>query len=357
NPLSPLLYCIELLESRMEGEDVSGTVAIMRRQTEHLIRLVDDLVDMSRITQNKLTLKLGPVVLQDVIRTAIDARRAEMSAKGQALSAEMPAEPIELHGDAVRLAQVFDNLLSNSIKYTGPGGRLGIDVSVEGQHAVVSVTDEGIGIVPEDLERIFGLFVQGRQPTAGLGIGLALVHRIVRMHNGTITAASDGLHRGSTFTVRLPIVPFAELPAEASEPEDRSESIATLKIVIVDDNADSVDAMASLLRSMGHDVRTGYDGRTGLRICEEFGPDLVFVDITMPGMSGYETVARMRGRPWSANALICTLSGHGRAIDRQRSERAGAHMHLVKPLGHAELERIMGLARARPTELSELDIG
>jgi len=347
NPLAPLLYCIELVEPRVEDDDLRSTVAIMRRQSEHLIRLVDDLVDMSRITQNKLALRLEPITLQDVITTAVDARRAEIAAKHQTLTVDVPSEPIQLYGDPVRLAQVFGNLVSNSIKYTGAGGHIGIAARIEGPLATVSVTDDGVGILREDLKRIFGLFVQARHPAGGLGIGLALAHRIVQMHNGTISASSEGLHRGSTFTVRLPVVPFAEPPSPGGDQSADLASSEPMKIVVVDDNVDSVDAMAILLTSMGHDVRTGYDGWTGLEICDEFEPDLVFVDITMPGISGYETVAQMRARPWSERALICTLSGHGQMTDRERSEAAGAHLHLVKPIGRADLERIMHEARAR----------
>src|SRR5690606_25874752 len=187
NPLAPLLYCIELLEARVEDAELSGTIDIMRRQSDHLVRLVDDLVDMSRITQNKLALKLEPISLQDVITTAVEARRSEIAAKQQTLTVQLPEEPIELHGDLVRLAQVFGNLMSNSIKYTGAGGQIRIDAMIEGSYATVSITDNGIGILRQDLERIFGLFVQARHPSGGLGIGLALVHRIVQMHNGTIT--------------------------------------------------------------------------------------------------------------------------------------------------------------------------
>src|SRR5690606_37703401 len=220
NPLAPLLYCLDLLEARVGDGELRSTVDIMRRQSDHLVRLVDDLVDMSRITQRKLALKLEAVSLQDVITTAVEGRQPELASKQQALTVNLPEEPIELHGDSVRLAQVFGNLLSNSIKYTGAGGRIGIDAKVDAPNVSISISDDGIGIPREDLERIFGLFVQAGQPSDGLGIGLALVHRIVQMHGGTITASSEGSNRGSTFTVRLPIVPSATSTAHADRSAD-----------------------------------------------------------------------------------------------------------------------------------------
>lgn len=343
NPLAPLLYCIDLIDTPDGQADLDNTLAIMRRQGQHLVRLVDDLVDMSRITQNKLTLKVEPLVLQEVIGTAVEARRPEVRARQQTLTVDLPDEPISMRGDEVRLAQVFGNLIGNSIKYTGDGGHIHIAVKVEGPFASVEISDDGIGIMPEDLERVFGLFVQGRHLGGGLGIGLALVHRMVRMHNGTITASSEGLHCGSTFTVRLPVLHADDLAVRGAA-DGAAGPIAPLKIVVVDDNIDLVDAMANLLRAMGHHVRTCYDGEAGLRVAREFEPDLAFVDITMPGMNGYDTVAAMRTQAWSAHAMICTLSGHSQVTDQQRSEAAGADLHLVKPLRRADLERVLRAA-------------
>ncbi|HEX7079532.1 MAG TPA: response regulator [Gammaproteobacteria bacterium] len=345
NPLAPLLYCLDVIERESGNDRLADTLSIMRRQTEHLVRLVDDLVDMGRITQNKLTLKVESVALREVIDTAVEARRPELDAKHQTLSVEMPEDEILLRADRVRLSQVFGNLISNSIKYSGNGGRIRIEASREPGHVAISITDDGIGMLADDLDRVFGLFVQARQPGTGLGIGLALAQRIVEMHGGTIAAASEGLQRGSTFTVRLPVQETAgEYPLDV-EPLDDSGTSTPKKVLVTDDNEDSADAMAHLLRLMNHDVRASYSGREAVDIAREFKPDVVFVDISMPDMDGFETVRAIRGQPWSAATLICTLSGHGQTAHRQGSAAAGADRHLVKPMGRKTLEGVLRSVR------------
>jgi CheY-like chemotaxis protein/two-component sensor histidine kinase len=299
---------------------------------------------MSRITQNKLTLQLAPVILSDVIDTAVEALRPELDRKEQTLTISLPEAPVELRADGVRLAQVFGNLLSNSIKYTPEGGRIGIAADVSEEAVSVSVVDDGAGISEEDLERVFELFVQVRQRGSGLGIGLALVTRIVEMHGGSVTAASDGIGRGSTFTVRLPISAPPEASA-ASGDARRDDAPQPRKVLVVDDNADAVESMAVLLRAMGQEVRAAHGGLEAIDVAAEFRPDVIFMDISMPDLDGLESVARIRRQPWSRDALICVLSGHGQPADRERSAEAGADMHLVKPVGREALVDVLNRVR------------
>ncbi|MBN1239369.1 MAG: hybrid sensor histidine kinase/response regulator [Gammaproteobacteria bacterium] len=337
NPLAPVIYCLDSMQPRAAADpELAGCVSIMRRQIDHLVRLVDDLVDMSRITQNKLTLQLAPVTLQQILDSAIEAQRPQLEAKEQKLTRRLPEQPVELHADAVRLAQVFGNLLSNSIKYTPEGGRIEVSSEVSGDIVSVSVRDDGIGISQQDLDRVFELFVQVRQRGSGLGIGLALVTRIVEMHGGRVSASSDGPGRGSTFTVHLPVAPkhaAVETLVEGAQqgtPERK-------KVLVVDDNEDAVEALVLLLRAQNQDVRAAHGGLDAVEIAAEFQPDLIFMDVSMPDLDGLEAVTRIRQQPWSGKAVICVLSGHGQPADRQRSTAAGADLHWVKPVGREAL--------------------
>jgi signal transduction histidine kinase len=346
NPLAPLRYCLELLEQATGNQRVvDDCLPIMKRQSDHLIRLVDDLADMSRITQNKLTLRLARVDLGQLLQTAIEARRSELDNKGLTLTADIPEQPIMLYADAVRLTQVFGNLLSNGIRYTDSGGHIAISVAIEPPDSVaIAFQDSGEGIAAADLERIFHLFVQvGRQGT-GLGIGLALVHRIVRMHGGSVQATSGGLGRGSTFTVRLPLsIAQTGLPPSSLstvEPVAALGKTMARRVLIVDDNADAVDTLATLLTSMEQDVRIAYNGRAALEIAAAFCPEVVFMDITMPDLDGFQTITRLRRIEGARNAFICTLSGHGESHARLAAA-AGADRHLVKPVGKADLRQVL----------------
>jgi signal transduction histidine kinase len=340
NPLAPLMYCLDSLEQQRVAPEVARTLPIMRRQMEHLVRLVDDLIDMSRITQNKLTLRLRRVVLQDVIDVAVEARMPELEARSQTLTLELPPERVVLHGDAVRLAQVFGNLISNAVKYSPNGGRIRIWAKTEDGSVIVSVNDEGVGISAGDVERIFDLFVQVGEPGVGLGLGLPLVARLVAMHGGEVTASSGGVNQGSTFTVRLPLSDDSHEAVEA-EHDDAAETRSSKKVLVVDDNRDAVDALVALLRTLGQDASAAYSGREALEAARDLRPDVVFMDISMPDMSGLEGIELMRREPWGRNALICALSGHGQAADIERSMAAGADLHLVKPIGRKTIEQVL----------------
>jgi signal transduction histidine kinase len=352
NPLAPLRHCVELLEhSPSSSQALPLCLPIMRRQADHLVRLVDDLADMSRITQNKLTLRLAPMDLLQALQSAVEEHRGELAAKRQELVLDLPERPLMLLGDAVRLSQVFGNLLANGVRYTPQGGEIAITVRESADAVTVTFADTGEGIEPTDLARIFDLFVQVAPHRTGLGIGLALVQRIVEMHGGSITAASPGRGGGSTFTVRLPL---ASAPATA-QTDDRRESAqfrdslpakpgagsdAARRILIVDDNVDAADSLGRVLGSMGHQVRVVYSGADAIRLHAAFAPDIVLMDINMPDMDGLQTIAKLREGPHGDRALICTLSGHGQT-HAERAFAAGADGHLVKPVGRDDLVLVL----------------
>jgi two-component system, sensor histidine kinase len=353
NPLAPLRHCVEWLEQAPDARAALQTcLPIMRRQSDHLVRLVDDLADMSRITQNKLTLRLASVDILQVLQNAVDEHRAELESKEQQLEIDVPDRAVMLAADGVRLLQVFGNLLANGIRYTPPGGRIGISVRETDGHATVTFTDTGEGIDPKDLGRIFDLFVQVAPHKTGLGIGLALVHRIVQMHGGSIEASSRGRGAGSTFTVRLPLGTPEVTDDERRDavqfrdslrPKKNKGAALPQRVLIVDDNADVADSLAQLLQSMDQEVRVAYRGDDAVNTYAEFSPDVVLMDINMPGMDGLEAIAKIRGTPGGAGAMICTLSGHGKA-HAKRAFEAGADGHLVKPIGRAELRAVLDRA-------------
>jgi CheY-like chemotaxis protein/two-component sensor histidine kinase len=327
---------------------LDACLPIMRRQSDHLVRIVDDLADMSRITQNKLTLRLSSVDLLQALETAIEEHRAAIEAKRQTLDLDLPDRPVTLAADSVRLAQVFGNLLSNATRYTPPGGRISIALRAGADEATVTFADTGEGIDAANLSRIFDLFVQVAPHRTGLGIGLALVHRIVQMHGGSITAESPGRGAGSTFVVRLP------MGAPEVVTDDRREAVQfrdsfrprrnetagrTRRVLVVDDNADVAESLAKLLTSMQHEVRVASGGHEAVRAYAEFAPEVVLMDINMPDMDGLEAIAKIRKAPGGERALICTLSGHGKT-HVERAFEAGADGHLVKPVGRADLDAV-----------------
>jgi signal transduction histidine kinase len=353
NPLAPLRHCVEWLELAPDPRAALQTcLPILRRQADHLVRLVDDLADMSRITQNKLTLRLASIDIVPVLLAAIEEHRAELESKEQELETDVPDHPVMLAGDAIRLSQVFGNLLANAIRYTPNGGRIAISVREQDGDAMVTFADTGEGIDPKDLGRIFELFVQVAPHRTGLGIGLALVHRIVEMHGGSIVASSPGRGAGSTFMVRLPLgapevtdderrdaVQFRE----TFRPRKKQAAATPQRVLIVDDNVDAADSLAQLLQSMDRDVRVAYRGDDAVDAYAEFSPDVVFMDINMPGIDGFEAIARIRETPGGTGTMICTLSGHGKA-HAKRAFDAGADGHLVKPVGRTELRAVLDRA-------------
>jgi CheY-like chemotaxis protein len=338
NPLAPLRNALALLgPDDPDPETVRWARDIMGRQVRLMVRLVDDLLDLSRIMQGKLDLRTERCDLAAVVADAVETARPVIDAKGHALSISLPAGPVSLDADPTRLAQALVNLLNNAAKYADPGGRIDLTAMRDGTEAVVVVRDSGVGIAPELLPHIFDLFTQEERSLSrsqgGLGIGLTLVKSLVGMHGGSVSARSEGLGRGSEFVVRLPA---PALTASSSLPQgDRVASGSVCprrRILVVDDNVDAARALARLLtRLYGQEVRVANDGPEAMMIAEEFRPEVILLDIGLPGMDGNEVARRLRERPEFEKALIVALTGWGQESDVERSRAAGFDHHLVKP--------------------------
>jgi CheY-like chemotaxis protein/two-component sensor histidine kinase len=302
-----------------------------------MVRLVDDLLDISRITRNKLRLNVERVELRAVMNRAADSARPLMDARRHEFSLVLPTEPIWVDGDTARLEQVAVNLLNNAAKYTDTGGLVRMTVAREGDDAVVRVADNGVGIPPEMLPRVFDLFTQVdislSRSHGGLGIGLALVRTLVEMHGGRVTAASDGVGAGSEFAVKLPA---AEAPAgrEATTSLIRPQTAGRpLRVLVVEDNVDAADSLSMLLRLYGHEVLVARTGPTALEVAAKFHPSLVLLDVGLPGMDGYEVARRLRANPELTGMTLCALSGYTPSdADRLRPQQAGFDHHFVKPV-------------------------
>ncbi len=341
NPLAPLSNTLEILK-RSTDQDAPARRGLdtMERQLEQLVRLVDDLLDLSRITHNRIELRKRQVELAPVIRQAVLAAQPLADASRHTVEVSMPAEPIHLHADQVRLTQVLGNLLNNSCKYTPPGGTIRVTVQGDGKDAIVTVTDTGIGIPADKLDSIFDMFTQVdrslEQSQGGLGIGLTLVKRLVEMHGGTVEARSAGEGHGSAFAVRLPALQGAVDIATPAASETRASGTAH-RILVVDDNKDSADSLAMLLELTGHEVSTAHDGQEAFDIAEQQRPDVILLDIGLPELNGHEVCRRIRQQSWGQAMVLIALTGWGQDEDRRRSQEAGFDGHLVKPVDHTRL--------------------
>jgi CheY-like chemotaxis protein len=310
-----------------------------------MVRLVDDLLEISRITRGAIELRLGPVRLSAVVATAVETSRTFVDAADHHLEVSLPPEDVWLDADPTRLAQVFSNLLNNAAKYTDPGGRIWLVAGCEGDQVVVRVRDTGIGIPAPLLPRVFEMFTQDHVAAArapgGLGIGLTLVRSLVEMHGGTVAAASDGPGLGSVLTVRLPV--FARPPQgdEAGALPAAPPLKALPRVLVVDDNRDAADSLGALLEIIGAYVAVAHDGKSALELVESHRPDVVFLDIGMPQMDGYEVARHLRRLPWSAPMKLVALTGWGQEKDRLESEAAGFDQHLVKPADLQALRTIL----------------
>jgi CheY-like chemotaxis protein len=315
----------------------------MERQVGHLVRLVDDLLEMSRISRGTFELRKERVELAAVVRNALETSEPLIQEARHTLTVSLPGEPLWLEGDPVRLAQIVANLLNNSARYTTSGGEIVVSARREGATAALSVRDNGIGIAAEALPHIFEMFSRGRRPgevdRGGLGVGLALARRLAQMHGGTLNARSDGPGKGSEFTLQLPL--GAEKPRPAAAPVAAVEAVlARKRILVVDDNHDSAESMGMLLELLGAEVRVELDGAGALRTLEDYEPTAVLLDIGMPGMDGYEVARRIRaGFPGRRLALVA-LTGWGQEDDRRRAREAGFDHHLIKP---ADLDMLRAL--------------
>jgi PAS domain S-box-containing protein len=348
NPLAPLRNGLHVMRLASGDPDaVAQARAMMERQLGHMVRLIDDLLDASRIGRNKMELRRSRVLLSEVVDNAVETARPAIESAGHTLAISLPPGPVFLDADLTRLAQVLSNLLTNSAKYTEHGGQIWLTAERNADEAIVSVRDNGIGIPADALPRVFEMFSQvGRtieRSTGGLGIGLALVKGLVEMHGGTVTAESDGPAMGSNFTVRLPaLVSITEPAPAAAPPQDARPSAGSGKrILVVDDSRASARTLATVLKLLGHEVRTAYDGIEAVEAAQEFHPEIVLMDVGMPRLNGYDAARRIREQPWAQAAIIIALTGWGREGDRIQSEEAGCNAHLVKPVNLADLQTLL----------------
>jgi PAS domain S-box-containing protein len=353
NPLAPMRTAVELmrLEAAADASPSNGEAReIIGRQIAHLVRLVDDLLDVSRITQGKLSLQRERIELREIVEAAVETTAAFFSARGHELQIVMPERPVWLSGDRVRLAQALSNLLSNAGKYTPNGGRIELSVEADTTHVRLAVTDNGIGIEADELEHIFDMFTQVRrtdkQVSEGLGVGLSLVKKLVALHGGTVEVSSSGLDLGSRFVIELPVIASKVESAPAAEGTARAigesaPDAQVLKILLVDDSIDAVAMLSLLLRKLGHRIEIAHEGKSAQRIARSFLPDVVLLDIGLPGMDGYQVARALREFPELEHTRLIALTGYGQARDREAALAAGFSQHLVKPLDFSKLTALL----------------
>jgi PAS domain S-box-containing protein len=336
NPLAPIRNGVQLLKILKDEAAIHETTEMMERQVLQLVRLVDDLLDISRIITGKIHLEKEPVEVSAFINRAIEEVQPALDAGGHELMLAMPARPMMVDGDVVRLSQVISNLLNNAAKFTEKPSQISLSVERTEDEVMIRVRDRGVGMTPDVLSRIFHLFVQGDTSLArhrgGLGIGLALARRLIELHGGTVEASSQGLSQGSEFVVRLPVSSATHSPSKPGMYTPSSlPKQAGRRILVVDDNVDAAVSVVKLLKLWGHEVQTAFSGQEALEMARKFRPQIVLLDIGMPGMSGYEVARQLRAQPEFQSMVITALTGYGQAEDRRRSQEAGFNHHLTKP--------------------------
>jgi PAS domain S-box-containing protein len=347
NPLAPLRNGLKIIQmARKEGYTAARAREMMERQLQQMVRLIDDLMDISRVTENRLALRRETVDLAAVIKSAEEISRPAIEKSGQTLAVSLPPEPIYLYADPMRLAQVFSNLLNNSAKHSGRGAHIALSAAREDADVLIKVKDDGIGIPPEMLTRVFEPFTQVNgsleRAGGGLGIGLTLVQQLVRMHDGSVEARSEGRGKGSEFVVRLQVEAAPSKPRVAPADDTETPRAArSLRVLVADDNEDAANSLGALLRMMGHDARVAYDGEEAIELAELFRPEVLLLDIGMPKMNGHDVAREVRGRPWGGNATLIALTGYGQAEDKRRTRDAGFDHHIVKPADINALERLI----------------
>lgn len=345
NPLAPIRNALQILALSQDPDDAQRARELMERQLEQMVRLVDDLLDVSRISRGRLELRREHTSLATVIHSAIETSRPLIDSMRHNLTVTLPPETIVVDADLVRLAQVFANLLNNSAKYMDRGGHIGLTVTRRDDQVTISVKDEGIGIATSHLARIFEMFSQVdaslERSQGGLGIGLTLVKRLVEMHGGQIEAHSPGLGQGAEFTVRLPVVTQSLAPHEPSSNGNAANPKSALRILIVDDNRDGADSLAQLLRFMGNETHTAYDGQKGIEVAEEFRPSVILLDIGLPKLNGFEACRHIRAQPWGKQTIIIAVTGWGQDEDRRLTTEAGFDHHMVKPVNPKDLMKLL----------------
>jgi PAS domain S-box-containing protein len=345
NPLAPIRTSLEIMKRTKNKETEAEARAIIERQTHHMVRLIDDLLDISRITRGKIKLQKEKVDLLEIINMAIESSHPLIEEKHHELKVSLPQIPIALEADKTRLSQVFLNLLNNAAKYTEPGGKISLLAELEKSHVVVRVKDTGLGIPPEKLAGIFELFTRLERDVSqeGLGIGLNLVKQLVEMHGGKVEAYSAGLNQGSEFTVRLPLL-GVKIYREQTQVDVEEETTATpssKRVLVIDDYEPNRKTISRLLHLMGHEVKTAASGEEGLSSLTTFQADIILLDLNMPGLNGFETAKRIRERPALQNVTLVALTGYGQEEDVQRTKEAGFDLHLVKPADIDKLEKVV----------------
>lgn len=352
NPLAPMVNALALLRSRREV-DTGRLLDIIDRQVSHMSRIVDDLLDVGRLTSGKIALKKDIVELNRLVLQAAEACRSLVDAREHTIELRSSGGSMYIEADSTRIVQVVVNLITNAVKFTRCGGRITVAVEREGDDAIVRVTDNGIGIPAASLDSIFGLFVQGEQSLdraeGGLGIGLTLVKRLVEMHGGAVSVSSAGADRGSEFVVRLPVAAQQSAAVESSTQAAAIVAAHRFRVLVVDDNKDFANTLEILLEMAGHEVRAANDGITAYEVAMDFRPDIVLLDIGLPGMNGYELAGRLRRSPEVAGSTLIALTGYGQAEDRHRVAEAGLDGHLVKPVEPTELLALIDRLRS-PTD-------
>jgi PAS domain S-box-containing protein len=349
NPLGPIRHAVKILRARQpSAEELQWATSIIDRQTEHMTRLVDDLLDVSRITRGTIELRHDRVDVAAILRAAVEASGAAIERSRHELRASPPPEPMYVDGDATRLTQIVTNLLDNAAKYTDPGGEIWLSAERDGNEAVIRVKDSGIGISADMLPKIFDMFTQAGmsldRAQGGLGVGLSLVERLVKLHGGTVTAYSAGPGKGSQFTVRLPTVAAHDTVPELRAEHARIEPGNRCRVLVVDDNIDSADSLAMLLRMLGHEVQIANEAAEALRLLDEFRPQVAILDIGLPKVSGYELGRQIRERPWASDVVLVALTGWGQEQHRRRSAESGFDHHLTKPVEFDVLQQILAEA-------------
>jgi len=353
NPLAPISTAVQLLRLK-ELSDAQRERArdVLERQVQHLVLLVDDLLDVSRITRGVITLQHERVLIGTVIARAVETARPMIDSRRHTLTLDLNDEVLAVEGDKARLVQVVGNILNNAAKFMEPGGKIQLKVAREGTSVAITVRDAGIGIPSDQVPRIFDLFTQVHakpdQIQGGLGVGLALVRRLVEMHGGTVAAHSAGPGQGTDIIVRLPLWAMQAVRPDEPRHDSPVPAIGPSRILVVDDHLDAVEALSMQLQVAGHDVRTANDGVEAMTIGETFQPQVVLLDLGMPRMDGYETARSMRRRPWGTRALIIAVTGWAQPYDRQKTSEAGFDAHLVKPV--SEVELFQAIATGRPTK-------
>lgn len=340
NPLAPIRSCVGILQRRVG--DPAPVLEVMERQVQHMVRLVDDLLELARITRGKVELRMEDLELSDIVDAALETSRPLIERSRHELQVDLPDAPLYLHADPVRLAQVLSNLLNNAARYTDAGGRILLEAHVEGESVVVTVADNGTGLSAEALAGVFDMFSQADsrdiRAQHGLGIGLALVRTLVELHGGRASARSDGPGLGSAFEIRLPLAtPSLERPAAAAA----ATTYLPHRILVVDDNRDAADSLATLLGLVGAEVQVAYDGAQALRLVESFHPRIAVLDLGMPGISGLDLARRIRRQRELDDCALVALTGWGQDADRQMTAAAGFSHHLTKPVDFVEMQAVL----------------